>query len=143
MYTQDAIEYFSWDTCPESTNRKAPRPGPFLLEGRRLKTVKEYQPRRTRDNRVVPSTIWVLVFSVVLIAIVISVAVCMNAWKSGRRETTAPVTYLSSAGTIANGGNVQVYVWTDPDSHRDYLIPVYKDSVGGLCERNLEVVPVD
>lgn len=108
-----------------------------------MKTVREYQPRRTRDNRAVPSTILALVFSVVLIAIVISVAACMNVWKSGRRETTAPVTYLSSAGTIADGGNVQVYVWTDPDSHRDYLIPVYKDSVGGLCERNLEVVSVD
>ena len=99
--------------------------------------------RRTRSDRAsAPSTVCVLAFALGMIIGVLAVITYAYVWEPSQTTTTAPVTYLSSVGTIADGGNVQIYVWSDPDSHRDYLVPVYKDSVGGMCERNLEVIPV-
>ena len=50
----------------------------------------------------------------------------------------AVITLLAGAvGTIGDGGNIHIYTWSDPDSGRTYFVT----DRGGICERNLEVLP--
>lgn len=75
----------------------------------------------------------------VAIGILIGVLVMVSYayWHEHQTKTTAPVTYFSAVGTIGDGGNIHIYTWSDPDSGRTYFVT----DRGGICERNLEVLP--
>ena len=93
--------------------------------------------RRVPDPRgeSVPLLPMTLMLTLGLVFGVLAMVVYTYVWVPAQTETTAPVTFFSSFGTIGERGNVQIYTWTDPDSGRDYLVPVYGDVVGGMCPR--------
>lgn len=80
--------------------------------------------RRTESNGM--SWFYALIIAILVIA-------GMLIYITYKEHTSAPVQFFSAVGTVNDGGDIRIYVWTDPDSQRTYLIT----DRGGICERNL------
>ena len=87
----------------------------------------------------VPSAPVVLLLALGFALGLLAAVVYVYVYTPAQTSTTAPVTYAGSVGTMDDGGNVQIYSWTDPKTNREYLVPVYGDAVGGMCERRTGV----
>lgn len=95
--------------------------------------------RRVPDPRdgMVPASSCVLALIIGMLVGALILLTCVYVVGPSTTHTTADVTYISSFGTIGDHGDVQVYSWTDDDG-KEYLVPVYGSTVGGICRRGDE-----
>ena len=89
-----------------------------------------------RTQRTVPNPFAVFLLTAIITAFLTVMAYHVYLNRRTVQHTTAPVSFFGAVGTVQDGGDIRIYIWTDPDSGRSYLIT----DRGGICERNLEVI---